>query len=100
MTKWLMCKKRSSTYWVGSNSVVSGLLGFTTHHSNEGESGMRSHVRVFCVGFLAVISVGCESTRWNWLKREAANDVAAKPGDSPTIGGLVAYLNDNAKRVR
>ena len=67
---------------------------------NEGENDMQSHVRMFCVGFLAVISAGCESTRWNWLKREPANDVAVKPGDSHTVTGLVDYLNDNAKRVR
>ena len=61
---------------------------------------MPHHIRMICVGFLAVISTGCESTRWNWLKREPANDVAAKPGASPTVTGLVAYLNENANRVR
>jgi hypothetical protein len=53
-----------------------------------------------CLGFLAVLATGCESTRWNWLKRDTGNDVAAKNGASPTIKGLVDYLNDNASRIQ
>jgi hypothetical protein len=60
---------------------------------------MPRHIHLICLGLLATLASGCESTRWNWLKREPANDVAAKPGVAPTVRGLIDYLNDNAKRV-
>jgi hypothetical protein len=58
------------------------------------------YLRVICLGFLAIAATGCESTRWNWLKREPTNDVVAKGVASPTVKGLTDYLNENAKRVR
>ena len=61
---------------------------------------MQANIRIACLGLLLLIGAGCESTRWNWLKREPGNDVAAKPGASPSVQGLVDYLNDNANRVR
>ena len=61
---------------------------------------MQSHIRLSYIALLVMLSAGCESTRWNWLKREPANDIAAKSGDSPTVTDLVAYLNDNARRLR
>ena len=57
------------------------------------------YLRMICLGFLAALAAGCESTRWNWLKREPTNDVVAKGGANPTVKGLVDYLNENAKRV-
>jgi hypothetical protein len=47
-----------------------------------------SYLRLICLGFLAIMATGCESTRWNWLKREPTNDVVAKGGASPTVKGL------------
>ena len=61
---------------------------------------MQYPIRMICLGFLAVAATGCESTNWNWLKREPVRDVVGKPGASPTVTGLVDYLNDNAARVR
>lgn len=59
---------------------------------------MRLFIRLLCLLLLA--ATGCESTRWNFLKREPGNDVAAaKPGATPTVVNLVSYLNENAKRV-
>ena len=55
-------------------------------------------IRMIFLGCLAVLAAGCESTRWNWLKREPAKDVVAKGAESSTKG-LVDYLNNNAKRV-
>src|ERR1019366_540532 len=55
---------------------------------------------MLCLGLLLVGATGCESTRWNWLKRDPAGDVAAKPGASPTVVNLVAYLNENASHVK
>jgi hypothetical protein len=60
---------------------------------------VRSIIRMICLGLLILAATGCESTRWNFLKREPGNDVAAKPGAAPTVANLVAYLNENAKRV-
>ena len=60
---------------------------------------MRSNIRLICLGLLILATTGCESTRWNFLKRDPANDVPAKPGAAPTVVNLVAYLNENAKRV-
>jgi hypothetical protein len=61
---------------------------------------MTSPVRMLCLGLCTICMTGCESTRWNWLKPESGHDLAAKPGASPTVRGLVDYLNDNAARVR
>lgn len=58
------------------------------------------YLRMICLGFLVALTAGCESTRWNWLKREPTNDVVAKGGANPTTKGLVDYLNNNASRVR
>jgi len=44
-----------------------------------------------------MFTTGCESTRWNWLKRDTAD--TTKPGVAPNVKALVDYLNDNAKRV-
>jgi len=60
---------------------------------------VRSNIRLICLGLLILATTGCESTRWNFLKRDPANDVPAKPGAAPTVVNLVAYLNENAKRV-
>ncbi len=60
---------------------------------------MRSTIFTICLGIGAVALTGCESTNWNWLKRDTGRDVAAGPGASPTVKGLVDYLNDNARRV-
>jgi hypothetical protein len=49
---------------------------------------------------LALGSTGCESTNWNWLKRDTGRDVAGKPGASPDVKGLVDYLNANASRIK
>lgn len=61
---------------------------------------MPNTLRLFCLLLLAAAANGCESTRWNWLKRDPANDVAGKPGAPASARGLVDYLNDNARRVR
>jgi hypothetical protein len=61
---------------------------------------MQASIRLIGLGFLIVAVTGCESTNWNWLKREPARELAGKPGVSPTVAGLVGYLNDNATRVR
>ena len=61
---------------------------------------MRSNIRMTCLGLLVLATTGCESTRWNFLKREPGNDIAAaKPGAAPNVINLVNYLNENAKRV-
>ena len=61
---------------------------------------MHCKIRILCLGLLVVIAAtGCESTRWNWLKRDPAQDVAAKPGAAPSATSLVAYLNENANRL-
>jgi hypothetical protein len=57
-------------------------------------------LRLVFFGMLVVAATGCESTRWNWLKKDPANDIAGKPGTPASTKGLVDYLNDNAKRVR
>ncbi|HZZ80923.1 MAG TPA: hypothetical protein VFE62_20645 [Gemmataceae bacterium] len=58
---------------------------------------MRSKISM--LGLILIASTtGCESTRWNWLKKDSNIDIA-KPGPSNT-SGLVAYLNDNAHRVK
>ncbi len=65
-----------------------------------GESNVQRNMRSIALGLLVVFTTGCESTRWNWLKPGQNNEVAAKPGVSPTVQGLVDYLNDNARRVQ
>ena len=49
---------------------------------------------------LLLLGTGCESTRWNWLKKDSPNDIAAKPGAPAGVVSLIAYLNDNANRVK
>lgn len=61
---------------------------------------MRSKLRLIGLGLLVMLMTGCESTRWNWLKREPGPELPTKPGAGPTVIGLVQYLNDNANRVR
>ena len=62
---------------------------------------MQRKLSTTALGLLVLIATGCESTRWNWLKPGANNnDVAAKPGVSPTVKGLIDYMNDNARRVQ
>jgi hypothetical protein len=58
---------------------------------------MRKLIRV--LPFAVVIMTGCESTQWNWLKK-SNGDIGAKPGASPDVVGLVAYLNANAGRIQ
>ncbi len=60
---------------------------------------MRSNLRILALGLLVAFTAGCESTRWNWLKRDPQDSVA-KAGTAPSVAGLVHYLNDNAGRVR
>ena len=60
---------------------------------------MRNAIRLICLA-LVLGSTGCESTRWNWLKPNPSNDIAAKPGASPDVKGLVSYLNENASRIK
>lgn len=61
---------------------------------------MRSKLHMISLTFLLLAGTGCESTRWNWLKKDPQNDVAAKPGAAAGPVSLIAYLNDNAKRVK
>ncbi|MSQ96840.1 MAG: hypothetical protein EXR98_20120 [Gemmataceae bacterium] len=61
---------------------------------------MPNPLHLICFGLIAVTAMGCESTRWNWLKKDPANDVAGKGGAPASAKGLVDYLNENAKRVR
>jgi hypothetical protein len=49
---------------------------------------------------LVVATTGCESTRWNWLKKEGPGPDVVKPGAPSSTSGLIAYLNDNASRVK
>jgi hypothetical protein len=65
-----------------------------------GDPTVRSNIRLLCLGLLILATTGCESTRWNFLKRDPANDVAAKPGATPTVVNLVGYLNENSRRVQ
>ncbi len=60
---------------------------------------MQQTIRILGLGLLVVVGAGCESTQWTWLKKPNG-DVAAKPGASPTVRGLVDYLNDNAARLQ
>jgi hypothetical protein len=66
----------------------------------EGGIDVQSILRTTCLGFLVVFMAGCESTRLSWLKREPAGELPNKAGAPPTTVALVAYLNDNAGRVR
>jgi hypothetical protein len=52
------------------------------------------------VTLLFLVATGCESTRWNWLKKDPQNDLTAKPGVGAGPASLIAYLNDNANRVK
>jgi hypothetical protein len=61
---------------------------------------VRSLLGIIGVALLAVLTAGCESTRLSWLKREPAGEMPNKSGAPPTTAALVAYLNDNASRVR
>src|ERR1700722_5470074 len=62
---------------------------------------MPCRLRLICLGFFAVAVTGCESTNWNWLKRDPVRDTASKGGGAtPTVKSLVDYLNDNASRVQ
>ncbi|MBI1832789.1 MAG: hypothetical protein HYR84_15210 [Planctomycetes bacterium] len=56
-------------------------------------------LRMICLGLLAIGAAGCESTTWNWLKRDTARDTG-KPGTTVTAKALVDYLNDNASRMQ
>lgn len=59
---------------------------------------MNFYLRLIGLGLLAVTATGCESTRWNWLKRDGGTD-AGKPTAPPAVKGLVEYLNENARRI-
>lgn len=60
---------------------------------------MRTAICMIGLALGAIGITGCESTNWNWLKRDTGRDVAAKGGASPTVKGLVDYMNENARRV-
>lgn len=64
---------------------------------------MRHVTAGFGVGLLALSIVGCNSLRWP-LVRPHDNNVAVKPGAGdgkvPDVASLVAYMNDNAGRVK
>lgn len=59
---------------------------------------MPKSLRLICVALVALAAAGCESTRWNWLKRDTG-DTAKKGSAAPNVKALVEYLNDNARRV-
>lgn len=62
------------------------------------ERPVQKRLRMIGLGTLVLLMMGCESTRWNWLK--PGGDVAAKPGAPANVQGVVDYLNNNAQRVR
>lgn len=59
---------------------------------------MRYTATLFCLGLLAA-SLGCESTRWAWLKSDSKPRNPAAESGAPSVASLVDYLNDNARRV-
>ncbi len=61
---------------------------------------MRIMRLALCLAFL-VISMGCESTRWSWLKNDKQQNAPAVAGGNgvPTTVALVAYLNENSRRI-
>lgn len=61
---------------------------------------MYSISRTLSLGLLIALTSGCASTNWNWFKPTGGGDSAAKGAASPTVQGLVDYLNENASRVR
>lgn len=61
---------------------------------------MRPIAALVGLGLLTVLA-GCNSTSWSWLDKGDRNIVKpANPGAAPSVAGLVAYLNENASRVR
>jgi len=60
---------------------------------------VRPDLRLLCLGLLLVVTTGCESTRWNWLK-PAEKDAPSKATAPANVVGLVKYLNDNANLVK
>ncbi len=63
---------------------------------------MRNVAPIWAVGLLA-LAAGCNSTRWNFVgneRRPAGNQNPAPVAGAPSVASLVAYLNDNAGRVR
>lgn len=61
---------------------------------------MPNILRATFLGCLVALMAGCESTRWNWLKRDPNTQLAGKPGAAPNVRAVVDYLNENAKRMR
>ena len=56
---------------------------------------MQLHVRLLCLGLLALSATGCESTNWNWLKRDTGRDVATTVPVFATgreTGGVIAVV--------
>jgi hypothetical protein len=60
---------------------------------------MQLRWRLICLGMLVASTTGCESTNWNWLKRDTGRDVAGQGAAPANIKGLVDYLNENSRRV-
>jgi hypothetical protein len=63
---------------------------------------MRHLTAIFGLGLLLAVAAGCNSTRWNFLK---PNDNSAVPradddGKVQTLASVVAYMNENAERVK
>lgn len=66
----------------------------------QGRIDVQNLIRTTCLGLLLALASGCASTNWNWFKPNNNTGDTAKPGVSPTVKGLVDYLNENASRVR
>src|SRR5947199_10137887 len=56
---------------------------------------MRSTLTILSLALVAALS-GCETFRWGLFRRDPLPPV---PGTVPSAEALVAYLNDNARRV-
>ncbi|MBM3996070.1 MAG: hypothetical protein FJ303_18255 [Planctomycetes bacterium] len=61
---------------------------------------MSFSIRMICLGLSLITVTGCESTNWNWLKRDTTARDTGKLGTAVTAKALVDYLNDNAARVQ
>jgi hypothetical protein len=61
---------------------------------------MRQVTAILGLGLLVVLAVGCNSTRWNFLKPQE-NNLPGGPVDGkvPTVRAIVEYMNINASRV-
>lgn len=48
----------------------------------------------------AALTIGCDSTRWNFLNRDRAPSDKSPPPPVPSVAALVHYLNDNSNRIQ